>query len=141
MVVNVKNRIKTYLQDIGAEVFEDYSDVNTLDYSDKMLTFMNIDNIEISHYVKSFDGSMYGAQVKGHICLRVVDVCNNRSGGAKLNKFVDKILTNICYAPDILVTSIKREEIFFNKVLGRYEARIFIDFKNFISDSVKTEEG
>lgn len=137
MVINVKNAIKDYLESININFFEDYSTVNTLDYANKIMTFFNIDNIEVSQYVASFDGSIYGAEVKGHMLLRVLGVRHSRDGEDELNKCIDKIITKLCYAPNILVTSIKRDEIFYNKVLGRHESRVYIDFKNYIQNDIK----
>ena len=137
MINNIKTNIKSYLQSIGLNIFSDYDSVNTLDFADNPLIFMNIDNIETSQWVASFDDSLYGAEVTGHICLRIVDSRNSQKSGDNLNKYVDKIIVKLSYAPKILITSIKREEIFFNKVLGRKEARIYIDFKNYITESTE----
>lgn len=140
MTQNIKTAIKSYLQSIGLKIFDDYSTVNTLEFKDEPLIFMNINNIEVSQWATSIDGSTYGAEVTGHICLRVMDISHNQSNGESLNNYVDKIISKLCYVPDILITSIKREDIFYNKVLGRREARIFVDFKNFITDSITSEE-
>lgn len=132
--------IKEKIENCGFKIINDFSAIDTIKDSDMPLVFMNINNIEVSKWADSFDGTICGAEVSGHICLRVVGIRHNKNGAEQLNKNIDKIVSSFCYIQELIITSIKREDIFFNKILGRREARIYIDFKSFITDTITKED-
>ena len=134
MVESVKGVIKNVIEQVGLTAFDDFENACTLMHQDEYIAFFNVKNIQMSRWVMAFDGKTYGAEISGHACIRVMGKRGNFSDCAQLNEVITQLICNLGFCSDIIITSIKREDISENRQLSRLEGEILADFKMLITD-------
>lgn len=135
MIESVKGVIKDIIEQVGLTAFDDFENADTLIHKDEYIAFFNVKNIEVARWVRAFDGRSYGTEVSGNAVIRVMGKCGNFSDCEQLNEVITQLICKLGFCSDIIITSIKREDISENRRLSRLEGEVLAGFKMLITDS------
>ena len=115
--------------------FDDFSSVDTLQYPNNQLAFFSLKELKVSPWVRSYDMMTYGAQAEGHIQLRLMGKRCRFADCTELEDSIAELIYLLGFRSDVVITSINKENVFENRILGRLECRIGIDVKMLITEN------
>lgn len=134
MVENIKSILKAIIEQADIKAFDDFENVDTLRYPDEQIAFFNVKNIEVSRWVRAFDGKSYGAEVSGTACVRLMGRRGIFDDCTELEESISQLTELLGFRSELIITSLKKEDIEENRRLGRLEGEILIGFKMLMSD-------
>ena len=139
MTDNIKNVIKAAIEKSGFRAFDDFESVDTLTYANDYLGFFAISNLELSRWVRSLDFKTYGNEISGYASVRLLGKHGIYDDYNELEEKINGFIERLGFSSQIIATSVKREEITENRILGRLEGQVGIGFKALITVSTLWE--
>lgn len=128
MTDSIKSIIGSALKKSGFTAFEDFENVDTLDYPEDYLGFIAVKELTSSRWVRSLDCKTYATELSGKLCVRLMGKRGIFDDHLELDKKISNFVVKIGFSPQIIATSVKRDIITENAVLGRLEGQVYVDF-------------
>lgn len=139
-MTEIASIVKSLAEKSGFVAFDDFEDVDTLEYPLKYLAFAAVKKYVISSWVRSYDYQIYGAEITGRVCIRLFGKRGNFSDRETLSKRVSSLIKKLGFCSQFVMTSIECGELVENRLLGRLEQDIIVDFRTMITAAGLTGE-
>ena len=133
MTDNLKSIVKVAITQSGFKAFEDYENVDTLDYPEDCLGFYSLKDCELSRWVRSLDCKTYATEMSGRLSIRLVGKRGIFDDHAKLEELMGNVISRLALSSQLIVSSVSKGEITENEVLGRLEGHISLNVKALIT--------